>query len=242
MNEDISLISIHPLVRRFVLNIVRDIREKRYSYEVREVVHADMVPRVSEKVMQASMGEKKIGVKAMNKSIVDSAPVITKRVGVRKRDMSELVAPIKVRSRPQNIVQVAQPVSPPVQAPVIPEVSAPAVVDVVQPPQSDRVELKGDYGKIMPLLGDETISTIDCPGPDKPIFVVRMGQREITKISLNVLEIKELLEKFADVAHVPLMEGVFRVSVDGMNVSAVVSEMLGTKFVIKKATAYNLLE
>lgn len=240
MNEDISLISIHPLVRRFVLNIVRDIQVRRYPYLARDVVHADMVPRVSDRVMRASMGEKKVApeLNGMKSSIVDLAP---QKVEVRKRDMSELVAPIRMRSRPQNIVQVAAPQTPSVQMPAVPSVNAPSG-PAIAAPQGSEVELTQDYGKIMPLLNDRSVSTIDCQGPDKAIFVVRAGERQVTKISLNVLEIKALLEKFADAAHVPLMEGVFRVSVGGLNVSAVISEMLGSKFVIKKATAYGLLE
>jgi len=240
MDEDLSLISIHPLVRKFVLNIVQDIRLKKYSYEAREVVHADMVPKVSERVMQKSMGKGKIG--GMKTGIMHDVHVAPKKVIKKGRDMSELIAPLNVSAKPRVITKFSQPITPPIHKPIIPNVSESVSGFVNLPPKGGQIALTQDYGKIMPLLNDATISTMDCPGPDKPIFVVRMGQREITKISLNVLEIKELLEKLADVAHVPLMEGVFRISVDGMTINAVISEMLGTKFVIKKATAYNLLE
>jgi len=50
---------------------------------------------------------------------------------------------------------------------------------------------------------------------------------------------------FAFVARIlrqPLMDGVFRASVEGFSINAVVSEMVGSRFVIKKSTAYGLLE
>jgi hypothetical protein len=238
MNEDPSLISAHPLIRRFVLNIIQNIREKKYSYEAREIVHADIVPKVSKKVMRHSMRERRIVPKPqkVEPRFVDNAS----KVNFRKRDMSELVAPIKAVPQRQNIAQVVPPVTPPVQVPMAPKNSGSGTTN--SPPSGGKLILTQDYGKIMPLLNDPTISTIDCPGPDKPIFVVRAEQRELTKISLNILEIKALLEKLADDAHVPLVEGVFRVSVNGLNINAIISEMLGTKFVIRKATAYGLLE
>ena len=234
MNEDTSLISIHPLVRKFVINIVRNIQKRKYPYLVREVVHADMVPRFSEDVVMRSMGERRF---IRRPAIVSRVRETRDTRRSEKDDMSVLLEPIKVRSRAPRIEKVVVPPKPVAPKPPVRNENV-----EIEAPKSEEVELKRDYGKIMLLLNDVSVSTIDCPGPDKQIFVVRAGQREITKISLSAVDIRELLEKLADGAHVPLMEGVFRVSVDGLSVSAVVSEMLGSKFVVKKATAYELLE
>ncbi|MCP4648323.1 MAG: hypothetical protein GY852_11440, partial [bacterium] len=164
---------------------------------------------------------KKDHVGGMQTGIIERAPVMR----VIKRDMSHLVAPIRRRSvmqRPILQVMPPKPVTP--SQPTVPQptVTQPTQATATPAPQG-QVSLTQDYGKIMPLLDDPSVSNIECPGPDKPLFVVRVGQRQITKITLNLLEIRALLDKFAEAAHIPLLEGVFRVTVDGMNLSAVIS-------------------
>jgi len=246
-SDEVSLMSAHPFVQRFVFSIIQNIRAKNFKYEEKVVVDADFVPRVSDNVMMATLGEK------MNPGNIKLRDTRQEKVEVRKRDMSELVAPINLdrpirrnfdlSKRMEKSVAIPEGVNPVhrTNSPIrdVPTPGAPEVK--MQAPQGE-MKLSHDYGKIVPLLNDPSVSSIECPGPDKPIFVIRVGQKQITKITLNVLEIKALLEKFAEVAHIPLLEGVFRISVDGMSVNAVVSEILGSKFVIKKTTAYNLLE
>ena len=89
---------------------------------------------------------------------------------------------------------------------------------------------------------DPTVSYIECPGPDKPLVIIRAGQKQFTKITLNAIEIKNLLETIAQKAHVPLMEGIFKAAVDNFMIHAVVSQLIGSRFVIKKQTPYSLLE
>ena len=101
---------------------------------------------------------------------------------------------------------------------------------------------EGEYGKITPLLQDRTISSIECPGPGRNLVIVRAGQRQFTKILLTGGEIKTFLEKVAERALIPLMEGIFRAAVDNFVVSAVVSGMVGSRFMVKKQTPYALLE
>ncbi len=249
-SEKVSLMPVHPFVQSFVLSIIQNIRARNFEYEERKVVDADLVPRVSERVMMASMGEKALG-----------APekINRKRVEVRRRDMSGLVAPLELnvakrRVVPRNIIPrkdnrqagmmaSTYPIAPANNV-VVPNVSQPAAVDMTPVPMqpAEGVVYGKSYGKILPLLNDPSVSSIECLGQGKPVMIIRVGQVQRTKISLNELEIKGILEGVADSAHVPLLEGVFRVVVDGLNVNAVVSGMIGSRFVIKKATAYGLLE
>ena len=91
-----------------------------------------------------------------------------------------------------------------------------------------------DYGKITQLLNDPSVQQIECTGAQKQILVLRLGQKQITKIALSSGEISELIENISNKAHIPLLNGVFRAAVDHLLISAVVSEMIGTRFVIKK--------
>jgi len=230
--ENISLIANERFIRKFVYAIIQNIRAKNFAYEERHVIHADMVPRTSEKVMQASLREKVTA----RPSIM---PVSVAPPVVRKRDMSALVAPIP---RPQ--ARVAPRAMPPQRmAPPMPQARAPPVQPMMQMPAAPQgAGLSQDYGKITPLLNDPSVSTIECSGAGKPLMIIRAGQKMGTKISLSAAEIKEVLQKVSDAVHIPLLEGVFRAAVDNFSINAVISEMIGSRFVIKKATPYSMLE
>ena len=89
-------------------------------------------------------------------------------------------------------------------------------------------------GKLDQILRDPSVTVIECNGPSQNLSIVRAGQKQFTKISLNSIEIKEFLEKSATKAHVPLLEGVFKVAVDNYIVNAVVSSVIGSRFILKK--------
>jgi len=107
---------------------------------------------------------------------------------------------------------------------------------------SNFTEVRGNYGEIDSLIKDPSVSSIECQGAGKIILIVRAGQKMQTKISLSEEQIKKILEIIADNAKVPLLDGVFRVAVDNFVINAVVSEMIGSRFVIKKQTPYAILE
>jgi hypothetical protein len=106
----------------------------------------------------------------------------------------------------------------------------------------DYLERPEGYGKLQPLLVDVTVTSIECPGADKTITIVRAGQVQGTRISLSQMEINGFLKKVSEKSHIPLVEGVFRAAVDNFVLNAVVSGVIGSRFVIKKQTPYSLLE
>ena len=222
MNEDISLISMHPFVRRFVWGVVQNIRAKNFEHREKFVVDADLVPRVSEKVMLASMG-----------------------TNVIRRDMQELVAPIKrlrtrtriIRPKPiAPIMTQSRQIVPPVQNIPREIVAAPVLVP------GKVIDVGEGYGKITPLFNDNSVSTIECAGEGKELMVIRAGQKQKTRIVLSDAEIRKVLQEVADKTHIPLLDGVFRATLSGFSINAVISDLIGSRFVIKKATAYGLLE
>jgi hypothetical protein len=236
ISENLSLIANEPFIRKFVFSIINNIRARNFVYEERHVIHADLVPRGSERVALASLKEKVTTRENRELKIENrgaNVPVV-----VRSRDMSGLVAPIKIGSRRSEVggrvVMPPRRMAPPV-APVAQHV-------VPAAPQGEVAVPSQDYGKIMPLLNDPSVSTIECQGVGKPVMVIRAGQKQVTKIVLTAKEIKEILQKVSDAVHIPLLEGVFRAAVDNFSINAVISEMIGSRFVIKKAGAYALLE
>ncbi len=213
-SEEISLIATNPFIRDFVFAIVQSIRAKNFNYDEPEVIHSDLVPKLSEKVMQASM----------DKNFKPSMQILPPPV-LRPRQMPRRRFTPRPMPPPQRVAP--SPMPPPIaQAPQIPMGTG----------------LSQEYGKITPLLNDPSVSTIECNGFGKQLTVIRAGQKQITKIVLTAEEIKEILTKISDAVHIPLLEGVFRAAVDNFAVNAVISDMIGSRFVIKKQTAYALLE
>jgi len=344
-SKEISVIALDEFVRRFVFAVVQNIRTKNFSYEERHVVDADLVPRVSKRVVAKSFVSRGDGLRVTGGGI--GVPMLSSiagpprvKLGVRgegfgARELSKEIigkrgieAPRVVEKEgvvaPKNVgvpmvSSVAEP--PKVEAPRVvegesvvasknvgvgmmksiteapkvevprvslvaesPKVVAPVVekgvvgrgslavgrnvVEVPKVPLVRRVvpprevvsrvvpsyhsrkvvpiaqrEIVDDdgYGRIEPLLYDVSVSSIECQGAGKPVMVVRIGRRQMTKIVLSKEEIDGILEHVSEVVHIPILEGVFRAAADGFSISAVISEVVGTRFVIKKATPYSLL-
>jgi len=96
-------------------------------------------------------------------------------------------------------------------------------------------------GLINPLLKDNSIIVIECPGPGKNIIVKKYNQINVTKIILNEPEIKSIIEYFANEARIPLVGGILKAAVGNSIISAIVSEFVGSRFIINKTTPYSLL-
>lgn len=237
-SEEISTIAVNPFIRKFVFAIIQSIQAKNISHEEKYVIHADLVPKISKKVIQASLGER-VGIRPRNEKVETGGNINYPIIAIKKRNMSNLTAPI---IRPKI---TRAPVSPPTFIQQVPSrVQAPQITPPVQPiiPQGAHIGLSQDYGKITPLLNDPSVSTIECHGKEKPIMIIRTGQKQITRIVLSEQDIKNILEKISDTVRIPLLEGVFRAAVDNFLINAIISQMIGSRFIIKKQTAYAMLE
>ena len=149
-SEQVSLVAEHPFVRKFVFAILRNIGGNSIPRGERYVVHADLVPKVSARVMKSIMDKP---------MVVSKKPMVVPRVPIR-RAMPPRV-PIR-RAMPQKV------------APLRPQIT--------HPPIKSDVGLSQDYGKIMPLLNDASVSTIECQGAGVPLMVVRAGQRQSNRM------------------------------------------------------------
>jgi len=96
-------------------------------------------------------------------------------------------------------------------------------------------------GKIDYLLKNREIQLIECPGPGKNLLVKRYNKINTTKITLNQEEITDILYSFAVQAKIPVVGGILKAAVGDLVVSAVISEFVGSRFIITKLTPYNLI-
>ena len=97
-------------------------------------------------------------------------------------------------------------------------------------PTNTEIEL----GKLNPLIKDPLVRTIECNGPNQDIFVIGSMGRKKTNIALDNDEISGIIQKFSKETKIPATEGVFRVVAGKLIFSAVISGIVGSRFVIKK--------
>lgn len=119
----------------------------------------------------------------------------------------------------------------------------PVVADVLSEVQPEIRELPRGFslGKLDGLLRDNSLLSIESPGPGKNILVKKGSRVMVTKIILSKEEIDSIIQKFADEARIPISGGVVKAAVGNMVISAVLSDFVGSRFVINRTTPYSMI-
>lgn len=115
----------------------------------------------------------------------------------------------------------------------IPETRLPPTVEHLRPiPTQMEVDLK----KLEPLVRDPFVSIIECNGPGENIMVMGTMGRKRTGIVLTKEEIDEIIRIFSEVTKIPINEGIFKVAFGKLILSSIISDVIGSKFIIRKMT------
>ena len=117
----------------------------------------------------------------------------------------------------------------------IPELMLPPTVQHIRPTPTRR---EIDIGKLNPLIKDPLVKTIECNGPDQRIVVSGTMGRKNTNVILSKEEINGIIEKFSKETKIPVEEGIFKAAVGRLILSAIISDIVGSKFIIKKMGYY----
>lgn len=113
----------------------------------------------------------------------------------------------------------------------IPEPILPPTVQHIRPIPTRR---EIDIGKLNPLIKDPLVKIIECNGPDEKIVVGGTMGRKNTNIILSKEEIDGVIKKFSEETKIPAEEGIFKAAVGRLIISAIVSDITGSKFIIRK--------
>jgi len=106
----------------------------------------------------------------------------------------------------------------------IPELELPETVRNLRPiPTSEEIDLR-----------DPLVKIIECNEPGKNILVTGMMGKKKTPIILNKEEMEDVLQRFSQAAKIPVHEGLFKAAVGSIVISAVISEIAGVQFIIRK--------
>ena len=154
---------------------------------------------------------------------------LKKNYEIGKKDLS---AELKTISRP-----VSRPVIKNVFARKIPpflRIPEPRLPETARHIRPEATGEEIDLGKINILIRDSLVKVIECNGQDENILVIGIMGRKKTPIILNKEEIEQILQAFSQAAKIPVHEGLFKAAVGSAVISAVISDIVGIQFVIRK--------
>jgi hypothetical protein len=114
---------------------------------------------------------------------------------------------------------------------IIPEPKLPSHLEYLRPAPAPSIEI--DLSKINPLIKDPAVRVIEGNPDEKAVVSGSMGTKPTT-IILNKEDIDRIINKFSEVSKIPITEGIYRVVVGNLVLSAVISDIVGSRFVIKK--------
>jgi len=148
-------------------------------------------------------------------------------------EITPKIPPQMQQSLPQQLVH---PKAAPVLQPRImsPAQQTPAQKIAITPAPPVQAAPIVSLEKIAPLLKDPTIQSIECIGENKPITINRFGAIQTTNISLSKEEINNILKELSEKTRIPLTTGVFKVAYGPIILTAIISEFVGTRFIIKR--------
>jgi len=178
--------------------------------------------------------KKKVEIK--NDSSLPVAQNFPKHIEKRINQAFNSPPPHVIPKMPVQRIGVAQNFSP----------SMPITREVPQPPRAPSIIVPQNLNatstllaldslkKIAQLFSDPYIQSVESKGPGKQVIVLKRGMPQVTSITLTKEEIDSILKDVSEKTRIPLMQGLFKAAIENFIVTAVISEYVGTRFVIEK--------
>jgi len=105
---------------------------------------------------------------------------------------------------------------------------------VVSIPQTATQQENTKLDSLIYLLSDPNVSSLECPGPGKPVLLSKSGKMENSDLVLSQEEIKIVMDEVARKTGQKFESGFVKASTGNFVISAVISEFVGTRFVMQK--------
>jgi len=99
-----------------------------------------------------------------------------------------------------------------------------------------------NLAKLEFLIHDPRVTIIECPGPEKFILARSSGRTTLTKTALSTEDIQNVIQTFSQEARIPIIPGLFKAAVGDLILTAVISELVGSRFIITKVNPQFFLE
>lgn len=109
----------------------------------------------------------------------------------------------------------------------VPRVKIPATIKYLE----NKEEI--NFGKIDTLIKNPLVKTIECEGPEEKLIVDGTKGKKTIDLSLSEEEIKRVIKEFSELSEKPIGD-IFNATVGNLEINAIVSDIAGSKFIIKK--------
>jgi len=119
----------------------------------------------------------------------------------------------------------------------VPRVSLPRHLSFIKPVASEKVVI--DLGKLNPFFKDPKVSSVETEGENQAIYVSGSMGRKPTGVKLSKKEIDEVIKRFSEKSKIPMNEGLFKVAVGNLLLTATISNSVSSRFIIEKITNKN---
>jgi hypothetical protein len=245
IQKEVPKISENLFIRAFTLAIIKSLGCMKFPPKGKICIDSELVPKISKSIVYASMGQKIIppreikNIPSKNSMILSPSNLVpqTKKSPFRQvLSKAIYLKPVPPRQNfspspilPKLTFHHQEPINPPNVPPKIVEAWQNSPVQI-----SSSILDSPELSKIRQLLRDPSVFSVECLGKNKPLRVIMAGQKQMTRISLNNVEISDLLKKFSSESHIPLFDGVFKVAIENLLLNAIISGIIGSKFIIKK--------
>ncbi len=139
-------------------------------------------------------------------------------------------------SRPHQPIIKSQFNKPPQKLPMRSPISLPQIMSSSTLNDKNKII---NLGKINKVLGDPSVFSVESPGPGKNLIVNRAGKIQSSSLTLNKEEIDLIMKEISDKTRIPLISGgVFRAAIKDLVITAVISDYIGTRFLMQKRTPF----
>jgi hypothetical protein len=114
----------------------------------------------------------------------------------------------------------------------IPKVTLPPYLSNIKPVATNKVSI--DLGKLNPFVDDPNVSSLETEGENEPVYVSGSMGRRPTSVKLSRVEIDEVINRFSEMSKIPKKNGMFRVAVGKLLITAMISDSVSPRFVIER--------
>lgn len=185
-------------------------------------------------------------IKTVNSSIVnikESAQTPPKKSSPLPQPLNKIIVPMSRAARPVQTIRKFNNPSTALAAKTQSSQKMPMPAPLQNIPLSPSTQATNSINiaamdKINPLLLDPSVQIIECPSPERPLLVNRGGLVQATNIVLSAEEIDSLLKEISQDTKIPLIPGVFKAAINNFIITAVISEFVGTRFIIQKKSPF----
>jgi hypothetical protein len=169
-----------------------------------------------------------------NKQQIQTTKIIAKPIRLIN------IPPRNIRQKPRYEIKpvLGQGYKPSVMSQSSPQIHPPLSIQ----PSPTAMPSYFSLDKLDFLIKDPRVTVIECPGPGKFILARASGTTSVTRISLSQEEIAAMIEKFSRESKIPVISGLFKAAVGNLVITAVISDVVGSRFMITKITPHFILE